>query len=356
MYCPKCPVGFELIENEEGCRCDCDANLYPHFSDCRLASNALVKDKNIWIAYVNTTHDPEIYQYLIHPYCPLDYCHPSSSRVEINLNLPNGSDAQCANGRTGLLCGTCQPGLSLSLGSSHCIRCPPHWPANLASIVTASLLAGILLVVFVLLLNLTVAVGTLNAVIFYANVLGVKNSSKILTSNVASLLVSWLNLEAGFDACLFEGMDAFWKSLLQIAFPVYIISLVILIILISECSSKFSNFIGKRNPVATLATLILLSYTKLLNTVITSLSFSVLNYPDGSQQTVWHADTSIDYLRGKHLVLFTAASAILIMGVFYTIVLLFWQWFLIYQDYPILKWTKYQKLHHFIEPYHAPCF
>ena len=86
----------------------------------------LVRDRNIWIVYVN---DHEGYQYLKHLYCPLDYCHPSSSLVELNLNFPNGSDAQFANGHTGLLCGTCQPDLSLSLGSSHCIHCPPHWPA-----------------------------------------------------------------------------------------------------------------------------------------------------------------------------------------------------------------------------------
>ena len=356
VYCPTCSVGFELIESKEGCHCDCDTNLHPYFSDCHWTSNAMVRDTNSWIAYVNTSNGSEIYQYLIHPHCPLDYCHPSSSRVEINLNLANGSDAQCANGRTGLICGTCQPGLSLSLGSSHCVRCPSHWPASLTAIIIAALLAGILLVVFILLLNLTVAVGTLNAIIFYANVLGIKNGyrTEVLPSSVASLLVSWLNLEAGFNACFFEGMDAFWKSLLQLGFPVYIISLVILTILISEHSSKFSSLIAKRNPVATLATLILLSYTKLLNTVITSLSFTVLHYPDGSQQTVWLADASIDYLRGKHLVLFTAAIVILIMGILYTAVLLFWQWFLIYQNYPILKWTKYQKLHHFIEPYHAP--
>ena len=115
-----------------------------------------------------------------------------------------------------------------------------------------------------LLLNLTVAVGTPNAIVFYVNILEIRNSSNILLSNIASLLMS-LNLEAGLEACFFEGMDAFWKSLLQLGFPVYIIfSLVILIILISEHSSKFSNLIDKRNPVATLAALILLLYTQLL--------------------------------------------------------------------------------------------
>ena len=119
---------------------------------------------------------------------------------------------QSANHRTGLLCGACQSDLSLSLGSSHCICCPSHWPVSLAAIIIAAILAGIILVIFVLLFNLTVAVGTLSAIIFYANIFGIRNSSNVLTSNfdVASLLVS-LNLEASFDVCFFEGMDAFWK-------------------------------------------------------------------------------------------------------------------------------------------------
>ena len=105
---------------------------------------------------------------------------------------------------------------------------------------------------------------------------------------------------------------------------------------------------------ATLATLILLLYTKLLNTIITSLLFAVLNYPNGSQQTVWLADASIDYLRGKHVVVFILAGIILIAGVFYTALLLFWQCLLCHQEFFLLRWTKYPKLCHFIEPYYAP--
>ena len=279
--------------------------------------------------------------------------------MEVNLNLANGSDAQCANGHSGLLCGTCQPGLSLSIGSSHCIPCPSHWPVNLIAIIIATLLAGILLVVFVLLLNLTVAVGTLNAIIFYANIIATRNSTflRFSTPNFATVFVSWLNLKVGFDTCFFEGMDAFSKSLLQLAFPTYIITLIVVIILISEYSSKFSNnIIGKRNPVATLATLILLSYTTLLNTVITSLSYAVLNYPDGSQQMVWFADASIDYLRGKHVGLFIIATIILITGALYmyTVLLLSWQWILCCQNLYLFKWINSPKVYHFIEPYHAP--
>lgn len=57
---------------------------------------------------------------------------------------------------------------SLSLGSSHCIQCSNKWPVICAILIVVFLLAGIALVTILLVLNLTVAVGTLNGIIFYA--------------------------------------------------------------------------------------------------------------------------------------------------------------------------------------------
>ena len=84
-------------------------------------------------------------------------------------------------------------------------------------------------------------------------------------------------------------------------------------------------------------------------TVIASLS-----YPDGSHRKVWLPDATIEYLRGKHIVMFTIAILILLAGVAYTAVLFSWQWLLRHQDKKVFSWTKHQKLCHFIEPYHAP--
>ena len=95
--------------------------------------------------------------------------------------------------------------------------------------------------------------------------------------------------------------DTYIKTWLQLAFPVYIISLVIIMIMVSEYFSRFASLIGKRDPVATLATLILLSYAKLLSVTITALSFAILDYPDGSQETVWLPDGNVPYFRGKHV-------------------------------------------------------
>ena len=158
----------------------------------------------------------------------------------------------------------------------------------------------------------------------------------------------------GLDVCLFEGMDTYSKTWLQLAFPAYIIFLVMLTIIISEHSMKFSRLISRRNPVATLATLILLSYTKFLQTTITTLSLATLDYPDGSHERVWLPDATVGYLSGKHIALFIVAIIILIIGTAYTCIIFFWQWLLHNQNKTIFKWVRSQRLCHFLEPYHAP--
>ena len=353
--CTHCPVGFEEdMTSIKGCHCICDSQLYPFFTNC--TGDVLIRDKNVWIDSIDSNENSSAHRYLIHPFCPNNYCHSPKAMVKVNLNLPHGADSQCTNNRSGLLCGTCRSGFSLSLGSSRCITCPKLWPVTLAGIILGAAIGGIALVVLLLSFKLTVADGTLNGIIFYANIVGANVSIflPLSTPNFITVIISWMNLEMGFDVCFFEGMDMFWKTLIQLAFPVYLIVLVALVIFISERSRRFAQRIGNRNPVATLATLILLSYSKLLNNVIVSMSSAVLKYPDGTSEVVWLPDASVGYLKGKHIALFLISLFILIAGVVYTVVLFCWQWFLQYQHWKVFSWTKHQKLCHFIEPYQAP--
>ena len=71
--------------------------------------------------------------------------------------------------------------------------------------------------------------------------------------------------------------DSLYKALLQLAFPVHVIFLVTIVIVASECSSWFAKVIGKGNPVAVLATVILLSYAKLFNIIFLLLSLLYCN-------------------------------------------------------------------------------
>ena len=103
-------------------------------------------------------------------------------------------------------------------------------------------------------LNITVAVGLINGFIFYANIIAA-NSAVFFPSSGPSfptVFIAWLKLEIGIDVCFFDGLDAYIKTWLQLAFPVYIIFLVIIVIIISEYSPQFAGLIGKRDPIATL--------------------------------------------------------------------------------------------------------
>ena len=349
-----CPIGFQILgTNSINCTCNCHSDIRLHVKECDSLTGKVIKSSQsrAWISYINDTN---ITGYLVYSNCPFDYCDSLSS--PINLSQPNGADAQCAFNRSSLLCGSCQSGFSLSLGSSHCLSCPSYWPALLIAITIVAVLAGIALVALLLILNMTVAVGTLNGLIFYANVVH-SNKSILLpfqTTNFNTVFISWLNLETGIDTCYFLGMNTYIKTWLQLAFPAYVILLVVLVIIISSYSNRFSNLIGKKDPVATLATLLLLSYAKVLEVCFKSLSIGILTYPDGLSEMLWLPDATVKYLTGKHIPLFIAAVLILLVGLVYSALLFSWQWLLYLPGWRIFQWSRNSKIQTFIETYHKP--
>ena len=82
--------------------------------------------------------------------------------------------------------------------------------------------------------------------------------------------------------CFYNGLDTYLKVWLKFVFPAYLITILFVVIIMSKYSSMFAKVIGKRNPIATLATLILLSYMKFLRNIIDVFSVADLRYTDGS--------------------------------------------------------------------------
>ena len=355
-----CPIGFQLItDTRTKCVCECHSNLtnYVLTETCDASTASVQRKNNVWISYTNITTTKE-YFLLIHPHCPYDYCLSEKEKVKISLSQINGDDEQCDLNRSGLLCGTCKPGFSVSFGSSRCIKCGRLWPLAVTGLILLAVIAGIGLVSALLFLNLTVAAGTINGILFYANIINGNASiffNDLLTPSFPSVFIAWLNLDIGFDVCIYEGMDTYAKTWLQLVFPIYLIILVATVIIISNYSQRFSNLIGKKDPIATLATLILLSYAKLLSTIIAMLSLTTLQYPDGNRQ-LWKPDAAIQYLEfPKHALLIFVAIIILVVGAAYTITLLSWQVLIRLPNRKIFMWVRNPKLLSFIEMYNVPC-
>ena len=98
------------------------------------------------------------------------------------------------------------------------------------------------------------------------------------SNNPASIFVAWLNLDFGIQTCFYNGMDAYAKTWLDLVFPVYIWVVVGFLVYISHSSVIVTKLLGS-SPVPVLATLFLLSYAKVLRTIIAALSLTVLQYP-----------------------------------------------------------------------------
>ena len=187
------------------------------------------------------------------------------------------------------------------------------------------------------------------------------------TPNFATVFISWLNLGVGFDICFYQTIShkleiaaRLYKALLESVFPAYVILLVIIVIVASERSSKFAKIIGKGNPVAVLATIILLSYTRFLKVVITSFSLLYGQPAYGSRNVdITKVESILTVVAEPKLLVASSFLAVIftllfLLCIIYTTLLFSWQWLPRYQDKAIFKWVRYQKLHHFLEPYHAP--
>ena len=250
--------------------------------------------------------------------CPYNYC----NREEINMALED-PDSQCNFNHSGTLCGGCQPGLSLALGTNQCMYCPNTH----LSLLLPFTLAGVVLVCFIKVIDLTISQGTLNGLIFYANV--VKANEYLLykeqQTNPLTVFIAWLNLDLGIETYFFNGLTAYGKTWLQFVFPLYIWSIASLIIILANYSDRVTKVMGN-NSVPVLATLFLLSYAKLFRAIITALSFTML-YTTHGRKFVWSADGNLDYLGPEHAPLFVVAAAtLLFLCLPYTLLLFLGQW------------------------------
>ena len=314
-----CPPGF-MLTTDPPFRCVCDHLLQQMYGiQCHIQEQTIGRSGLLWVGMIQddigTNGTVAASQY-----CPLDYCYKGESNVTLQE-----SDFQCNYNHAGILCGGCQPGLSLALGSAQCLPCNNKYLALLIPFT----LAGPVLVGIIKLLDLTISQGTLNGLIFYANI--VKANEYIFLpqgkANPLKLFIAWLNLDLGVETCFFNGLSAYSKTWLQFVFPLYIWSIAGLIIILAKYSDRVAKVMGN-NSVPVLATLFLLSYATIFNTIITTLDLSyTVVYTSHGPKVVWTADGNVDYLGPKHAVLFVVAvDTLLFLWLPYTLLLFLGQW------------------------------
>ena len=320
LYILPCPLGLMLDFTSGDCVCDNDIS---HISGviCNISwmPYPIQRSGNNWISYRYRNHNCT----MVHTGCPFDYCNTAS--VKFNLNE---SDLQCNYNRSGILCGQCASRLSLMLGSNRCADCTQTSVYVTISLIILIAVAGIALVALVKLANLTISVGSINGLLFYGYIVKVNESVFFPDGDipVISQFIAWINLDLGFEYCFVPQLDGYLKTWMQFVFPLYLWLLVLAIVVVCRYSGRVSRLWTKGdNSLSTLATLILMPYSKMLRNITNTFSFNpvscgVIKY------NVWILDGNIEYFGTKHAFLFTVSFLFFLIGLIYTVLLLSVQW------------------------------
>ena len=336
-----CPLGFELVGKPPICSCASSLRYIAGIS-CDIDTTLIHHPPSMWIG-ISTT-DSTI---MVHRNCPFDYCKPGKTYV--NLTNP---DEQCNSNRAGVLCGACLPGLSLALGTSQCLQCSNIYLLLLLPFT----LAGVAVVCLLLKCNLTVSVGTINGLIFYSNIIRVNHTiffpkGNILTTFL-SAFIAWINLDLGIETCFYRGMNAYAKPWLQFVFPAYIWILVGTMIFSSRYSMRIAKLTGS-NAVQVLATLFLLSYAKLLRSVINAVSLITLTDQNRRVSLLWLQDGNVGFLQGVHIILFVMAMVTTFLYVVpFTLLTVLAPYLQTWSNLRVLRWVV--KLKPILDAYQGP--
>ena len=331
-----CPPGFELSYVTGSCVCShLLLNIAGYTPNCSINTKTFKRPTfTSWVGSVQVSNNTPVFLLALH--CHYGYCN-----VGANLNVfryindgmfvltsedLSGFSSLCNNNREGVLCSKCSTvnGINYSVvfGSTECRHCSNWWLWTLVLYA----LAGPLLIFLLYVLRLTLTTGTINGIIFYVQVanaglldlFSIKSSQFSLSINfcmkMAIFLISIMNLNLGFPLCFYNGMNELWKAGLCLVFPLYLLTIVIVLIILSRFSPWLSNRIA-HSSVQVLVTVVHLSFSKLLLAIVDVFTpVRLYNNTMKEPQTAWFNDGSVTYGVGDHFLLMIVTSVI--VGIF----------------------------------------
>ena len=305
-----CALGYEYNKTTQSC--ECSIMLVKQGVECNTTNmEELVIPPDTWVGMLDH-HTNESYKEnygskdIVVSKCQLRYC----NNIDTITALPN-SDKICAEGsmKTGVLCGACRPNHSAVLGRyNKCSRCDNKWLA----LISAFAISGVLLFAAIAFFQLTVDKGWMYVIIFYCNIVTLYAYLLPVSSPLHIVLIPahLVSLQIGYEVCFYDGMTTLAHVGIQLAFPAYLYTLMAVFVLLSRRSSWLTQHFS---PTQTLLTLIVMSYTSILEICVSSLYGITLNTLGWDTSTLrWQADANVEYFSDWHAAL-VVVSTILIL-------------------------------------------
>ena len=303
LYIHPCPMGF-MLKREE-CVCDSFIVDMSPSTKCNITTTTISIYSGQWLGYISSGNNTNLGFASV--------CPPGNCKTDTLLFNVTDPFSVCESSKMGILCSQCQHNMSVVFGSTECRPCSDLW---LITIVGYALF-GLLLVAIMLALPLTISEGPLAGIIIAMNITSVSTIDYLDSNNwfvyTARVFVSLMNLNLGFPMCLYNGMTPTVKTAIQFVYPMYLWVLVIGFIIFSHYSTRISNRTASYS-VQVLASLIHLSFSKVLITCIDIIAYVPIHTSQEGTVVVWYGDGNVEYLSSpQHIVLFTVAVISLLL-------------------------------------------
>ena len=287
-----CYLGFQYQSKSQRCECYNNSRIV----SCSGSSSTIAR--GYWFGHVTKIPTVTI--------CPINYCNFTCCRTTNGYyQLSPERVNQCKSYRSGIACGSCEEGYSLSYGSAECISTNKCNTRLTTLVVTLTILYWLVVVVAAfIIMYYQVGIGYFYVLTYYYSIVDIILSqhtdlsdglyiSITIMSSIAKISPQFLG-----HLCLFKNMSGIDQQFLHYIHPLAVSVILIIISWLARHSKKLSMFIS-RGIIHAICFLLLLSYTSVATTsllLMRSLTFA------GVDSVYTFLSPDIQYFHGHHLV------------------------------------------------------
>ena len=285
----KCYAGFRFSYETSMCECmnSVTEEQARGVSRCTSDGRSLFVKQGYWAG--------EVGNYFSTYVCPYEYCKTSDLSSNEYRYV---KDQVCKQGRnqSSVLCGRCDRDHTITVGSEQCQTGCTNW--HLFLLIPFGIIL-LLLVMGIMLINLDVFTGYLNAWLYSYHVMTLLVPDVFQFNPFSEFVIALTNIQIPFgdhSLCLAKSLDDADKLMVMYAIPVYIIGTVVLL---AKMVGAFPNwYFSKRvkAPFRGICTILVLCYTD-----VTYISLRILRFAKVGSKTLLFVNGDIEYFSGKHL-------------------------------------------------------
>ena len=286
-----CLLGFWQYPESQICKC------YSADDIVFCSSNSSTIKRGYWFG--NVTEKPTV------AFCPINYCNFTCCQISDDYyHLSPIRDNQCKSHRSGVACGSCSYGYTLSFDSTECVNIEKCTAGQMVLVILLTMAYWIVIIILVFsMMYSKVGIGYLYSIVYYYSIVDILLSQRLqgfkelfLAVNIFSSFTTITPQFLG-ELCLITGMSGIDQQIIHYLHPSAIIITLITLSLLARKSQKVSSIIS-RGIIHVICFLLLSSYNSIASTSLLLIRPMTFHEID---KVYTYLSPDIEYFHGRHL-------------------------------------------------------